>query len=277
MRLCALPLLLLASLSAEELRDLEFARPGGTPLTLDAYLPPSQKPRPAVLLVHGGGWEAGDKRTYIRPWFETLTAAGLAWFSIDYRLGPAHKHPAAVEDIEAALRFLRANAKKFNIDPRRIAIMGESAGGHLAMLVALRGREHVKAAVSFYGIHDLDSWARQRGGELPKNICGYLSDTARATLKDASPSTYVSRRNPPTLFVHGTGDKGVPSQQSSEMCGRMKQAGADCEVFLISGAPHGVENWEKDPAFQVWKPKVVEWLKVQLGEKAGAHAGRPSQ
>lgn len=267
MRRCALALLLLAPLSAGQLRDLEFSRPGGVPLTLDASIPASPRPQPAVLLVHGGGWEAGDKRTYINPWFVTLTRAGLAWFSIDYRLGPAHKHPAAVEDIEAAVRFLRANAKKFNIDPRRIAVMGESAGGHLAMLAALRGRVRVAAAVSFYGIHDLDSWARQRGGELPMNIRGYLPDTAPGTLKDASPSTYIGRRNPPVLFVHGTADKGVPWQQSSEICDRMKRAGAVCDVFLIPGAPHGVENWEKDPAFQTWKPKLIDWLQARLNEK----------
>ena len=118
-----LALFLLATLT-----DVEFARPAGVPLRLDASIPDSLRPQPAVILVHGGGWEAGDKRTYIRPWFDVLNRAGIAWFSVDYRLAPAWKHPAAVEDIETALRWVLSNSRKYAIDPQRIAIIGESAG-----------------------------------------------------------------------------------------------------------------------------------------------------
>lgn len=264
MRLVVSLVVLMLPALAKEFRDLEFARPGGVPLTLDASLVDSSVPQPAVILIHGGGWEAGDKRTYIRPWFSTLSRAGISWFSVDYRLGPRFKHPAAVEDIEAAVTFIRNNARLFNIDPSRVALMGESAGGHLAMLVALRGKVALTGVVSFYGIHDLSLWATQRGGALPKNIAGYLPDLSDSTLRNASPDTYIRRSNPPALFVHGTADRGVPWQQSTTMCDRMKQAGARCEVFLIEGAPHGVENWEKDEAFQSWKPKTVEWLRAVL-------------
>ena len=248
---------------AVELKDVEFARPAGVPLTLDADLPDSPQPQPAVLLVHGGGWEAGDKRTYIRPWFATLSAAKIAWFTINYRLAPEWKHPAAVEDIEAALAWVGANAKRLGVDPKRIAIMGESAGGHLAALAGLRGRQKPAALVSFYGIHDFALWFKQRG-EIPKNIAKYLPDTKAETLRETSPVTYVEKAVPPMLLIHGTADKGVPWEQSKVLCDAAKKSGAVCEMLLIEGAPHGVENWESDPRFHVWKPKLVTWLKEKL-------------
>lgn len=256
-------LLLAAAAFARDLNDVEFARPAGVPLTLDAWIPDGGPPRGAVILVHGGGWEAGDKRTYIRPWFEALAAAGIPWFTIDYRLAPRWKHPAAVEDIEVAVRWVQRRAREFHVDAGRLALMGESAGGHLAALAALRGRVRVAALVSFYGVHDVPMWAEQRG-ELPRNIRQYLSDTSPAAQKEASPVQYVRKAQPPMLLVHGTADRGVPWQQSQRLCEAARRAGASCEMLLIEGAPHGVENWEKEPRFQVWKPKVVEWLRRML-------------
>ncbi len=265
MRARLLCLAVLASVFATgaELKDVEFARPAGVSLTLDANIPESAQTQPAVLLVHGGGWEAGDKRTYINPWFATLSQAKIAWFTINYRLAPQWKHPAAVDDIDAALIWIRSNAQRLGIDPARIAIMGESAGGHLAALAALQNRNRVAAIVSFYGIYDIALWIRERG-ELPKNMAQYLPDSKAETISKVSPSEWVRRDSPPMLLVHGTADKGVPYQQSERMCQVAKAAGAACEVFLIEGAPHGVENWERDPIFQSWKPKVVEWLRQVL-------------
>ena len=262
--LTCLALLCVDAARPAELHDVEFARPSGVSLTLDASIPKSSKPQPAVLLVHGGGWEAGDKRTYIKPWFTTLTEAGLAWFTINYRLAPQWKHPAAVEDIEAALAWIRSEAQRLGIDSKRIAIMGESAGGHLAALAAFRKDSGITALVSFYGVHDLPLWFEQRG-EIPKNIAKYLPDTNAKTLVDISPTSFVKRDSPPMLLVHGTADKGVPHAQSARLCKLAEEAGVKCELFLIEGAPHGVENWEQEARFQVWKPKVVSWLRAALG------------
>jgi alpha-L-fucosidase 2 len=269
MRTSAFPLICLALLClhpapATELHDVEFARPAGVSLTLDANIPDAAAPQPAVLLVHGGGWEAGDKRTYIKPWFTTLTEAGIAWFTINYRLAPQWKHPAAVPDIGSALIWIRSGAKRMRIDPKRIAIMGESAGGHLAALAALKKDSKIAALVSFYGVHDLPLWFQQRG-EIPQNIAKYLPDTKPETLLNLSPSSWVKRDSPPMLLVHGTADKGVPHEQSVRLCKLAEKAGARCELFLIEGAPHGVESWERDARFQVWKPKVVSWLRAVLG------------
>lgn len=246
--------------AATELRDVEFARPGGVRLTLDAWIPESASPQRAVILVHGGGWEAGDKRTYIRPWFDELTKQGLAWFTINYRLAPKHPHPAAVEDVEAAVEWVRANSARLGIDPQRLALMGESAGGHLVALAAARGKAKVKCAVSFYGIHDIPLWAQQRGA-LPKNIAQYLAGADPAS---ASPIRFITPQTPPMLFIHGTADKGVPFEQSRVMCDALQRVRVPCQVRLIEGAPHGVENWEGQPVFQAWRSTLAAWFAGRL-------------
>ena len=262
--LIAIGILTAALAFGKDLKDIEFARPGGSSLTLDAWIPDDGRTRGAVILVHGGGWEAGDKRTYIGPWFTTLTEAGIPWFTINYRLAPKDPHPAAVEDIEAAVRWVRLHAKDYHVDAGKLVLMGESAGGHLVGLAALRGKVKVAGLVSFYGIHDLSLWKKQRG-EWPRNIALYLPDPDEARLREASPITYVKRGQAPILLVHGKADTGVPWQQSEVLCGAAKKVGARCEMQLIEGAPHGVENWEKEEQFRVWKPKTVAWLKALLG------------
>jgi len=248
---------LLADPVAQVTRDVEFARPGGTPLLMDVSIPEGKGPHPAVILVHGGGWEAGDKSTYIKPWFPMLTDARFAWFSINYRLAPQHPHPAAVRDIEAAITFIRDHARSYRIDPMKIALMGESAGGHLAALVGGRAENTLAAVVSFYGIHDIPLWAGQRG-RMPENIAKYL---AGSDPREASPVRYIRRSMPPHLFVHGTRDAGVPIEQSTSMCEKMTAAGARCEVVRVEGAPHGVENWETNAEWTGYKTKVVRWLR----------------
>ncbi|MBM3811846.1 MAG: hypothetical protein FJW20_09450 [Acidimicrobiia bacterium] len=141
--------------------------------------------------------------------------------------------------------------------------MGESAGGHLAALAALRGQVRVEGLVSFYGIHDIPLWAEQQA-ELPRNIGQYLAQSSAEALREASPVTYVHKAQPPILLVHGTADTGVPWQPSERLCEMASRAGAACEILLITGAPHGVERWEQDERFQIWKPKVTEWLRRLL-------------
>ena len=114
-------------------KDIVFAP--ATQLKLDAFVPRSNAPLPAVIVVHGGGWEAGDKVTYVTPLFEPLARAGFAWFSIDYRLTPDVAHEAQLEDLRQAVQFVRASHRRFNIDPARIVLVGESASGQLVTLL----------------------------------------------------------------------------------------------------------------------------------------------
>jgi acetyl esterase len=263
---------LLASMAvvAGEINDIEFARPGGVPLTLDASIPGGEGPFAAVIVVHGGGWENGSKRTYERPLLPVLSEAGFVWFTINYRLAPQYQYPAAVEDVEAAVRWVKANAKRFKVDPERIALAGESAGGHLVAMVAVRQTREtrVAAVVDFYGPHDLLKRETDRG-EVGKNLRQFLGITALdaagvAKLKEASPITHVRKGLPPFLFIHGTKDAAVPYEQSPMMCDKLRAAGNRCEVFTVEGAPHGIGPWEKDPEWQKYKTKMAEWLKRTL-------------
>lgn len=263
-------LLLAATAFAEDRNDIEFAKPGGVSLTLDAHVPDGKGPFPTIIIVHGGGWEAGTKRTYVTPWFEPLTNAGFAWFTINYRLAPQHQFPAPVEDVFSAIRWVKAHAKEYRVDTKRIALMGESAGGHLVAFAAVTaGKDtRVAAVVDFYGPHDLEKREKERG-EATKNLrqllgINDLSETSLKKLREASPINFVRRGLPPFLFIHGTKDAAVPYDQSPLMCVKLKQFGNRCDVYTVDGAPHGVGAWEKIPAFQGYKTKMIEWLKSTL-------------
>ncbi len=268
--LLVLSFVVCAAAGAVERNDIEFAKPGGVSLTLDASVPDGKGPFPTVILVHGGGWENGTKRSYEKPMLPVLTDAGFAWFTINYRLAPQYKYPAAVEDVEAAVRWVKKHAAEYKVDVNRIALMGESAGGHLVAMVGVRptAETRVRAVVDFYGPHDLLKREQERG-EVGKNLRQFigvekLDDEGMAKLKAASPATYVQKGLPAFLFIHGTKDAAVPYDQSPMMCDKLKAAGNRCEVFTVEGAPHGVGAWEKNPAWVGYKQKMVEWLKVEL-------------
>jgi alpha-L-fucosidase 2 len=269
--LVSLLLLLIATPSyGLEKNDIEFAKPGGVSLTLDAFVPEGKGPFPTVIIVHGGGWVNGTKRSYVTPVFQPLSDAGFAWFTINYRLAPQHQYPAALDDVIAAIKWVKAHSAEYKVDPRRIALLGESAGGHLVALAGVTKDKdaRVAAVVDFYGAHDLAKREKDRG-EVSKNLREFLGVTAldapgMAKLREASPITYVRKGLPPFLFIHGTKDAAVPYDQSPLMCDALRKAGNRCEVFTVEGAPHGVGPWEKVPEFQAYKPKMVEWLKATL-------------
>lgn len=248
--------------------DIEFASPGGVSLTLDAWTPEGKGPFPTVIVVHGGGRINGDKQTYVKPLFEPLRESGFAWFTINYRLAPKHPFPAAVDDAFAAVAWVKQHAAEYKVDPRRIALMGESAGGHIVAYVGARGKGKTKVAavVDFYGAHDLVKQAQAKG--LKPNMKGFLQiediASGEAKLTAASPIAYVHKRMPPFLFIHGTKDEQVPYEQSPMMCDKMKSVGARCEVYTVPDGPHGVGPWEKNPAFQAYKTKMIEWLRAAL-------------
>ena len=237
---------------------------------MDSSIPDGRGPFPAVVLVHGGAWFQGDKSAGFEPMIGPLDRAGYAWFSINYRLAPKYLYPAAVEDVERSIRFIRAHTAEFHIDPTRIALMGESAGAHLAELAATRNQPGaaVEAVVAFFAPSDLVNLARSRK-EIPDSVrnsaWGDLVDGALETL---SPVTHISKDMPPVLFVHGTADSLVPFEESTTMCGRMKSAGAECDVIPIAGGGHGLNSWEALPPNELhYKRDVIDWLNRQLDWK----------
>jgi alpha-L-fucosidase 2 len=259
-------------------------------LKLDAYVPEGPGPFPAVIIAHGGGWEAGDKVTYVTPLFEPLAKAGFAWFSIDYRLTPQYRHQDQIQDLREAIRFVRAYEKTFHIDPNRIAVIGESASGQMAALLATRsdkrsgahGRRRIAlgadfendpnakfaAAVSFYGVYDFEVMTGElTPRSIPSRLFGItnLDNEARATLRRYSPLHNARENMVPLLLVCGTKD-GLFTQHNA-FATELDKAGAGFDAITLEGAPHGMENWEGRPEWMDYKIKLVEWLKTKLASQ----------
>jgi alpha-L-fucosidase 2 len=253
--------------------DIEYGRAGGESLKLDAYVPDGAGPFPAVILVHGGGWNAGDKsggpkKGYMAPLHEPLQKAGFAWFSINYRLAPKHPYPACIEDVETAIRWVKANAAKYHLDPQRIALSGESAGGHLVELAAVRADESTRMAaiVPFYGrgelLGDLKPGAAMRVNYVQLFGRKTFDETAQRVMTEASPLLHLKAGLPPVLLVHGTADQSVPYEQSVEWQKRSRAFGLTCDLITIKDGVHGMISW--DAVAPNYKQEVVAWLQRTL-------------
>jgi alpha-L-fucosidase 2 len=250
---CLIAVSMVSSGFAAELRkDIEYGRAEGMSLRLDASIPDRSGPDgagpfPAAVVVHGGGWVRGDRRVDVAPLLPPLAEAGIAWFSIDYRLATDPLHfGVAVDDVIAAVRFVKDHAAEYRIDPDRIALVGESAGGQLAAMAALA--VPVRAVVALYAPTDLVALL-DTSGIIPSQIRDRFKGTPletllRSRLKQLSPIANVRPDMPPFLLIHGTADPLVPFEQSRAMCDKMTSAGASCEIFPVRGAGHGVRWWQ---------------------------------
>jgi acetyl esterase/lipase len=225
-------------------RDIVYRQVGRVRLRVDIYRPRAAKgPHPAVLYVHGGGWITGTRRQSRFMMYE-LAAAGSVVFAVSYRLAPWFPMPAAIEDVKAAVAWIRANAAKYGADPEQIVAMGGSAGGHLAALVALTPNDprfqpgfesadtRVQGAVVLYGVHDLESAFRDDGSTAMAFLlerlvfrARYRDDPERFRL--AAPLRHVRADAPPMLFVHGLVDRVVPVEHSRAILGRLRGVGAE--------------------------------------------------
>jgi alpha-L-fucosidase 2 len=255
--------------------DIEYGQAGGERLLLDASIPDGPGPFPAVILVHGGGWRAGDKsggpqKGYMAPMQDPLSQAGFAWFSINYRLTPKFPHPAQIEDLETAIRWVKAHAAQYHVDPKRIALAGESAGGQMVGLAAVRADDstRVAAVVGFYGLYDFLTPSKALGQPIPSfaklttKETQSLDDATLKLLHDVSASSFVKPGLPPFLLLHGTADQGVPYEQSVNFQAKLKAVGVPCELISIQDGPHGMLPW---PALAPdFKDRVVAWLKTTL-------------
>jgi acetyl esterase/lipase len=247
--------------------DIAYANHDGTELLGDFYLPKDAKAVPALVAVHGGGWVQGMRGVF-KYWGPWLAARGVALFAISYRLAVKQKmFPEAVQDVLAAVQFVRGKAGAFGIDPARIGLLGASAGGHLAALAALSGKKFlgayrqdpfaatdagVKALIGVYGVYDLVAmWtAYQVQGGRDNNIqkfIGVAPAENRQIYFDASPISYATFANNAlgVLLVTGTEDDLVDRKQHTEPFQlALKQANFFVRPCIVPGAPH---YWLSDP------------------------------
>jgi len=262
------------------LADLTYGRGGGRDLKLDLFLPKEDERRhPAIVFIHGGGWSGGAKGQF---WNQAayLAGEGYAAACVEYRLSGEARFPAAVEDCKCAIRWLRAHAKPYQVDPERIAVGGGSAGAHLAAMVGVTDRtaglegaggygdvsSRVRAVVAFNGVFDM--FAMMRGGNIPKPITLFLGggpDEARKNYELASPIRHVDKGDPPFLLLHGTGDSTVPFEQSKAMQKKLKSVGVTAELFAAEGANHGFFN--RPPWYEPTLQRMKRFLDEQLRAK----------
>jgi pectinesterase len=254
-------------------RDIEYGQAGGESLKLDAFTPAGLGPFPAVIFVHGGGWSGGDKTGGNDPLFAPLARKGIAWFTINYRLAPKHHYPAPVEDVHAAIRWVKTHAREFNIDPNRLALVGESAGGQLvAQAAALADDDTRVAAVAlFYAPMDFIADMERRGG-LSVSMRGLFGrgdakadEATLRLLREASPINHVRPGLPPFLLAHGTGDMSVLYNWSPQFQAKLKAAGVSCDLITIPDGVHGMARWET--IAPEYKNKVADWLAQKLSAK----------
>jgi acetyl esterase/lipase len=246
---------------------------GYRPLELDLYLPEAVRPVPVVVYVHGGGWQRGSRRDppplLDADFYDQIAAQGFAVAAIDYRLSGEARFPAPLEDVRAAVDWVRDNATSHGLDAGRVFLWGDSAGGHLALLAAMTGAK-VAGVVAWFPVTDLaglpsdvaaaggapDPGPDSREARLLGAPAWSIPDLAR----QASPVTHANAAAPPILLMHGTVDDMVPAAQSIRLAEALGRAGAAVELELVPGATH---FWKGASDVAAIIARSVEFLRAQ--------------
>ena len=246
------------------LRDVPYIPDGKNPFqSLDLYIPkhPKANPIPVIVWIHGGAWVSGDKN---HPPAAEILSHGFAVASLNYRLSNTSNHPAQIFDCKAAIRYLRAHAKEYNLDPERIGVWGHSAGGHLAALVGTSGgvkelegdlgnneqSSRVQAVVEWAGPSDLTTCADQAPPNCridfksPSNPIAVLMGPNKSwmSLLAASPVRYLSKDDPPMMILHAEDDDVVPVGQAKELDELYKEIGLPQKCHIVSHGGHALSN-----------------------------------
>ena len=258
MRIFILCLFSFALFASEELNDVVFAITPEKTLKMNIYLPTKQKAnRPALMWIHGGGWKGGNRKNCHLKW---LVEYGYVVASISYRFSHEAKYPAQLHDCKAGLRYLKAHASKYGIDPQRIAISGASAGGHLSALMATTAGDSflngnlgnysdqntkVPAVIDFYGATDFllrsknqPEKVNQRGGVVYELLGGDIVKKRDLAIK-SSAALQVGEGASPLLIIHGSKDNVVLPDQSKRIHQVYQEKGLSSKLHIIQGAGHG--------------------------------------
>ena len=241
--------------SVKEIKEIEYGRIGDRALHLDLYLPDTISPdKPSLLFIHGGAWSGGSRDVYK---YYTVHFAKLGYIAAtaSYRLSGEAPYPAAVHDTKCAVRWMRANASQYGINPKRIVAIGGSAGGHLSLMLGyspdaahLEGtgghQEHsssVNAVVNFYGPVDLTTKMGQESGSVRKFLDDKTYSESPTLYEDASPLFHLKKGAPPTLTIHGTLDETVKIDQGDMLEEKLKKLGIPYGYARLEGWPHSLD------------------------------------
>jgi len=270
------------------LDNVDYVAHDGVKLTGDLYLPKGTSKTPLIIAIHGGGWQNGSPAAY-QHWGPYLARNGYGLFAIRYRLGKAGSYPKAVYDVKAAIQFIRAKAGDLDVDPDRIGLWGDSAGGHLAALTGLAADQftaeyrndphagvpvNVKTVVGFYGVYDLlaqwhhDQIARPRD-QIAEKFLGASPMQNRKLYFESSPISYatIDRNKTSFMLVHGTADDIVDPAQTQQFWQALNQAGSYSRRMVIPGAGHFFSSDPHDEpgSFSgLAAPRVLRFLRERL-------------
>ncbi len=267
-------------------RDIVYATNGEREMLLDVYRPKSDKPLPLVIWFYGGAWDWGNKDRS-QPLIPMLSR-GYAIAGVTHTKSKEEIFPAVINDCRAAVSFLRLNAKRFNLDPKRFGAAGESSGGHLTALLATtsdtnefqkhpvtqKASSAIQAASPWCGPTDFlklnDVKASQdysRRQSAPSRLIGAPIKEAPEKCRQANPITYVSKGDPPCFIVHGDRDFVVPLNQSELLHAALKKAGAPSTLHVVKGGEHGFSKLT--PANDEIVKKVMNFFDRQFKPEGG--------
>jgi acetyl esterase/lipase len=269
--------------------DVEYGKAGERSLKLDVIRPKQEnpEPRPCIVWIHGGGWQNGNKNSGTVRLGGLVSSGNYVGVSVGYRLTDVASWPAQIHDCKAAIRWVRANSKKYNINSDKIGVWGSSAGGHLVSLLGTSGdvaevegengtpgvSSRVTCVVDFCGPSDFLAFGKSNprlndpGSPVFKLLGGPLADK-QDEAQQASPVTYVTKDDPPFLIMHGTADKTVHISQAERLHAKAKEAGINVTFVKIEGGSHGFGGEEVNA-------RVKAFLEKHLLGKDVAVSGEP--
>jgi acetyl esterase/lipase len=258
-------------------KNLAYAPGENVRQKLDIYVPGKREgPLPLIVWIHGGGWIYGSKENPLPlPWL----GRGYVIASINYRLSQEAKFPAQIEDCKAAIRWLRSHADRYKIDPNRVAVWGESAGGHLASLLGTAGdvtewdqgqpvgSSRVQAVINWFGPTDLTWFSTGTIFTVPLEavLLGGRGEEVAKLARKASPISYVSKDDPPFLIMHGDKDSIVPLRQSKAFALALTKAGVKVYLRILKGADHGGAEFLHRDQLKVVDVFLTKHLRGQPG------------
>ncbi len=260
----------------EEIRDIEYKNIDGKSLQLDIYRPKNlEKAAPLIVFIHGGSWKSGKRSDYL-VYLLSYARKGYITATVSYQLLRDGPYPACIEDITDAIRWFYSNGEKYGYDPSRMALVGGSAGAHLAMLAGYGWKNMditgdslcfhpagsgVKAVVDIYGPADLTT-VYARNHSLVTSFLDTTWDESPDIFRQASPVHYLDKNDPPTLILHGTSDRLVPVSQSDLLKNKLDSLGVPCVLHRLPGWPHTMDIVLRVNEF--CQKKMDEFFKLYL-------------